>query len=156
MGIAMSVQQYLADCGVEYELISHPRSNSSAATAELSHVPGDRIAKGVVMKDERGYVLAVVPASHHVEREMLDRCLGRHAELASEREIASIFSDCELGAIPPVGFPYGVEVVLDESLEAKPEVYFEAGDHMTLVHLDRAGFRRLMRNATHGRFSVHG
>ena len=63
--------------------------------------------------------------------------------------------DCAHGAIPPVGECYGLEMIVDESVEAQPDVYLEGGDHASLVHMDRTQFARLMADARHGRFSVH-
>jgi Ala-tRNA(Pro) deacylase len=42
---------------------------------------------------------------------------------------------------------------VDDSIEAQPEIYMEAGDHETLLHISHAQFARLMGNARHGRFS---
>ena len=62
---------------------------------------------------------------------------------------------CALGAVPPVGECYDLDVIVDDSIEEQPDVYLEGGDHTTLVHLDHAQFARLMAEARHGRFSVH-
>ncbi len=75
--------------------------------------------------------------------------------LATEGEIADLFDDCDLGAVPPVGAAYGLSVVLDESLVDAPEVYFEGGDHTTLVHVAGDAFGTLMSDARRGRFSHH-
>jgi hypothetical protein len=65
------------------------------------------------------------------------------------------FPDCAVGALPPAGAAYGLEVLLDESLAGQPEVYFEAGDHTRLIGLSGAGFRKLLADARHGRFNHH-
>jgi Ala-tRNA(Pro) deacylase len=76
--------------------------------------------------------------------------------LATEDETAKLFDDCDRGAIPPVGSVYGLSVVVDESLDNVPEVYFEGGDHATLVHVTGDAFRRLMKDARRFRISHHG
>ena len=75
--------------------------------------------------------------------------------MATEKEVAQLFDDCELGAIPPVGKPYGLEMIVDDSLSEQPDVYFEAGDHMSLIHVNAVAFQRLTAEARHGRFSRH-
>ena len=75
--------------------------------------------------------------------------------MASEGEIAKLFVDCANGAVPAAGTCYGLDLIVEESIQKEPEVYVEAGDHETLLHLSRAQFARLTANAMHGRFSLH-
>jgi Ala-tRNA(Pro) deacylase len=158
MTIAATLQRHLQGRGVGYEVLKHPTTGSSSETAQSAHVSGHRIAKTVVLRDGSGaggYLLAVLPASHHLSLEMLQSWLGRSVALASEQETGKLFPDCDLGAIPPTGEAYGLDVVLDESLAGLDEVYFEAGDHRTLVKIGGDQFRQLMSGVRHGRFSTH-
>jgi Ala-tRNA(Pro) deacylase len=158
MTISATVQRYLQDRSVSYEVLTHPLTGCSSETAQLAHVSGDRIAKTVVLRDGNaadGYLLAVLPASHHLSLELLQSWLGRAVALASEQEIGRLFPDCELGAIPPLGEAYGLDVVLDDSLAGVDEVCFEGGDHRTLVRVSGEPFRQLTSGARHGRFSSH-
>lgn len=155
MAIAPTFQKYLASKHVEYDVITHDPTNSSLQTAHACHVSGDRLAKAVVLRDAHGYVLAVIPASHHLRLADLRRQLGFDIDLASEREIEELFDDCARGAVPPIGECYGLDMVVDDSIDEQPEVYLEAGDHATLVHMNHAQFASLMATARHGCFSVH-
>jgi Ala-tRNA(Pro) deacylase len=155
MTIAATVRQYLNDCGIEYEVVEHARTMSSSRTAEVGHVAGDRLAKAVVLKSEGGFTMAVLPASCHLRLGEVQDCLRRPVGLATEREVGQLFGDCELGAIPPVGKPYGMEMIVDDSLQEQPDVYFEAGDHVSLIHVSAMAFQRLTAEARHGRFSRH-
>ena len=156
MTIASTLQRHLERHGVGYEVLQHPLTASSSETAQSAHISGNRIAKTVVMRDGggNGYLLAVLPASQHLSLELLQAWLGRPVALASEQEVGKLFPDCDLGAIPPIGDAYGLEVVLDESLGGLDEVYFEGGDHRTLVQVGGDQFRRLMSGARQGRFST--
>lgn len=154
MAIAMTVQQYLEERDVDYDVVAHHPTQSSIETAHASHVSGDRIAKGVVLETEDGYMLAILPASRHVRLGQLRAYLNGPVELATEEEIAALFADCETGAVPAVGGAYGLAVIVDESLAEQPDVYFEAGDHATLVHLTAEGFRRALGDAAHAEFST--
>jgi len=153
MTVSITLKQYLANKGAEYDVVSHPHTMSASRTAQQSHVSGDRMAKAVVVKDKEGFALAVLPASRHVAIEALRDCLNRAVDLASEAEVATLFKDCELGAVPALGQAYGLKVVVDDSLEKEPEVYFEGGDHASLVHMRGEAFRRLMAGAMRGRFA---
>ena len=155
MATALTLKQYLTRIGVEYDVIRHPPTTTSLWTAEESHVSAERLAKAVVLKDGDDYLLAVLPASHHLEIRELESYLNRHVELASEAETEEIFTDCALGAIPPMGEAYGLETLIDDQIAGQPDIYFEAGDHETLVHVPRQTFERLTKGAFHGRFSVH-
>ena len=73
--------------------------------------------------------------------------------MAEEPEIDPLFPDCAHGAVPPLGHCYTLPLIVDDSIEAQPEIYMEAGDHETLLHISQAQFARLMGNARRGRFS---
>jgi Ala-tRNA(Pro) deacylase len=155
MSLSPTLRQFLADNGIDYEVLAHERALTSARAAQASHVPGDFLAKGVILKDEDRYLLAVLPASHHLRMGELARKIGRPLGLATEGEVAAIFKDCDLGAVPPVGRAYGLETVVDESLVTRSDVFFEGGDHESLVHVDGSQFGRLIEGARQERFSRH-
>ena len=155
MTIAKRLKQHLEDQGVTYELVSHPRTESSSRTAQAAHISGERVAKSVVVHHGDSYVLAVVPSTHRVELDSLKALLDKPLGLATESEIAELFDDCDLGAVPPVGAAYGLPVLLDESLADVDQVYFEGGDHTTLVQVAGDAFESLMADARRGRFSHH-
>lgn len=155
MAIATRLKRYLDDRATKYDVLSHPPAPSASRTAEASHVSGDRLAKGVVLRKGGEYLLAVLPASRHLVLEEIERWLGRPVELATEAEIGPLFPDCEVGAVPAIGSAYGVDLAVDDSLEQATEVYFEGGDHATLIRVTTEDFRRLTADAPRMRFSVH-
>ena len=154
MAIASTVEDYLAQRGVEYEVVAHPRSHCSMETAELAHVRGGLLVKSVVLEDDDGFLMAVLPSNCHVRLGELSRQLERKLRLATEDELKALFADCEVGAIPPIGLAYGLPTIIDETLATQPEVWFEAGDHESLIHMKRADFGALMTNAGHARFAA--
>lgn len=155
MPIAQTLQRYLADKHADYQLVAHEPTNSSMRTAQACHIPGDRLAKGVLLRDDTGYALAVLPASHHIRLAELQKQFGDDVVLASEREIVDLFEDCVRGAIPALGECYGLDLLVDDSIEEQPEIYFEGGDHVTLIRMSHAQFAKLTAQARHGCFSVH-
>jgi Ala-tRNA(Pro) deacylase len=154
MAIAPTLQKYL-DQNVTYDAIPHEPTLSSMRTAEACHISGDGLAKGIVLRRDGGYMLAVLPASHHIRLSDLRRQVGQDVDLADEMEIDRLFRDCAHGAVPPVGDCYGLDVIVDDSIQEQPEVYMESGDHETLLHMSQAQFALLTAQARHGRFSVH-
>jgi len=155
MTIAVTLEQHLSRNGIAYNVLSHASTTSSLRTVEASHVPADALAKTVVLKGDRGYLLAVLPASRQLEWKALGKCFNDTLALATEDEIAWLFPDCKLGAVPPIGEAYGIETIVDDSIAEQDDIYFEGGDHATLVHLAGPAFCKLMVHIKHGRFSMH-
>lgn len=153
MTIAKKLQDYIDGQGIAYDTVPHHRTSTSSQSAQAAHIPGSRLAKSVVIHHETGYVLAVVPSTHRIELSTLQDVMNRRLGLASEEEVSSLFADCDTGAVPPVGPAYDVPVILDESLDNASDVYFEGGDHRTLVHTSGPDFRNLMKDARVARFS---
>lgn len=147
MSIAASVERHLNQMRVRYDMIPHHHTSSSTYAAQAAHVPGEQLAKCVMLEDDRGYVMAVLPASRKVDLGALHRRLGRDLGLATESELARLFTDCERGAIPPLGDAYGIDAVVDNSLVGKQDIYFESGDHCALVRVSGADFLTLMGDA---------
>ena len=154
MAIAQTVENYIAQRGIRYDVVSHAHSHNSAETAQLAHVPGDRLAKSVILEDDDGFVMAVLPSTCHIKLGRLSREMNRRLRLASEKALPDLFGDCELGAIPPVGLAYGMSTVVDDGIADQPEIYFEAGDHEKLIRMNREDFGALMDHAGRARFAA--
>ncbi|MFL6601691.1 MAG: aminoacyl-tRNA deacylase [Steroidobacteraceae bacterium] len=155
MAIPASVHDYLDRERVRYEVIAHAATADAAHTAQAARVPGDRLAKSIVLEDDSGYLMAIIPASHRLDLPAISRELSRELVLANERELAELFEDCEPGAVPPLGQAYGIDVVVDRNLTDTPDIYFEAGDHLSLIHVSGQDFRRLMADSLHRNISHH-
>ena len=153
MAMAETIECYLLQHRVDYELVAHPRTYSSHDSAKAAHVAEDHIAKAVIVRDEQGYAMVVIPGDHWVKLESLQREADRDFVLAAESDVTRLFPDCEPGAIPPLGPAYGLDTFLDESLTSLANVYFEAGDHIDLVHVNGNAFHDLLKGVRHGHFS---
>jgi Ala-tRNA(Pro) deacylase len=147
MTIAKQLEAHLKAHSIDYELIPHPHSESSMVTAAAAHVPGDRLAKAVIVKDGDEYLMVVVPSDYHVHLGALHKKLGRDVGLATEPELVSLCPDCDEGAVPPVGAAYGLKSLVEKDLLEQSEVYFEAGDHEHLVKMTGSNFRVLQGDA---------
>lgn len=144
MTIAAKLSQYLRDHSVDYKLIRHPYTRTTRESARAAHLLDEQVAKAVLLKDDQGYVLAVLPASNNLDLHAVHEETGRnHLELVPEEELERAFPDCKLGALPPLGQAYGLTTLLDNRLRHCDTVYFEAGDHEELVEMDGAHFVKL-------------
>lgn len=155
MAMAKTLDNYLHTRDVSYDLLNHRHTATSMETAEAAHIPGDQVAKTVLLEDGEGYVMAVLPATHRIDLGELHRTLHRRLGLASEHEVATVFEDCELGAVPPIGPVYGLETIVDDSLAEQAEIYFDAGDHEQLVHMTGETFGNMLGDVEYATFSYH-
>lgn len=153
MGIAITLAQYLLDRDVAYELVPHPHIDTALASAAASGLSADSVVKAVVLRGGDGFKLALLPASRHIQFDQLRRLLGDHVDIASEEQVETLFLDCEPGSVPALGAAYGLDVVVDNSLNHERDVYLEGGDHAHLVHISGTSFQKLMEEARHGRFT---
>ncbi|BDT87867.1 YbaK/EbsC family protein [Nocardia cyriacigeorgica] len=154
MGIAMSMREYLDEHDVHYDVTEHDRTPTSARTAQVSHIPGRELAKGVVLKKNGDYMVAVLPANRLLDLVEAGSVVGESVRLASEDEAAALFPDCATGAIPVMAEPYRLACVVDDHLSNRPDIYFEGGDHGTLVHMAGEEFDRLMAQFPHGNLTL--
>ncbi len=88
MTIAPTLQKYMDERGIRYDLVSHEPTLSALGSAHAGHIPSDRLAKAVVLSDGGRYKLAVLPASQHLRLSDLRIELGHEVHLASEPEAA--------------------------------------------------------------------
>lgn len=148
MSMATTVDQALTLTQVDYRILRHPHSATTAEAARRADVDPGLLAKAVVLQDHVGYLLAVLPASRRLDLQGLRQRLHRPSlEFVPEDDLDNVFFDCQRGAVPPLGPEYRVPTVVDLGLQAVEDVYFEAGDHEGLVHVDQTSFRKLMRGA---------
>ncbi|MDH5748886.1 MAG: YbaK/EbsC family protein [Rhodospirillales bacterium] len=156
MAVAITLKQFLSNRNVAYETLLHEYTQSALESASKAHIPGDRLAKAVLLTSGSGqFVLAVLPATHLLEMDKISEYLGMDVYLASEDDMAELFTDCAIGAIPPAGKAYGLKTVWDDSLSRIDDIYFEGGDHNTLVHVNKDAFLRIMADSEHTILSHH-
>lgn len=154
MAIATTLKSFLEAHNVEYDVIKHDHSNSALESAHLAHVPSHQVAKAVVLEDESGYIVSVLPSINRLDLEWVSESLGRNLEMAQEEELPELFQDCEFGAIPALGDAYGLDVIWDDQLTSVSEIYIEAGDHETLIHMRGESLRKLVEDLPHSIIST--
>jgi Ala-tRNA(Pro) deacylase len=154
MPIAEKLKHHLARRHVQFDMTEHQLTKRAMDTAAACHVSPDSLAKAVVVRTRDGYCLAILPASQRLSLARLQPALSRPCALATEKEIDRLFDDCVSGAIPPVGECYGLDVIAEASIFEQPDIYFEGGDHMTLVHMSQAQFTALNEDARRARFTA--
>jgi Ala-tRNA(Pro) deacylase len=151
----MRVPVFLNEHHVPFETIVHPPAFTAQKRARFLHVPGKQVAKTVLLAGPHGYLLAVLPATHHVDTEALTRTLGGPVRLADSHEIPAVFRDCEWGVVPPFGTPYGLATIIDEAMNPDALIVFEGNTHGEAIRMRCRDFEELehprrLRFATSG------
>jgi len=145
----MPVQQlkdFLDSYRVKYVSIQHSPAYTAQEIAATAHVPGRQLAKTVMVKVDGKMAMAVLPASQKADLSLLRAALGVGVvELATEAEFRRLFPECELGAMPPFGNLYDMNVYVSEGLTEDEEIAFNAGSHTELIRLAYMDFERLVR-----------
>jgi len=145
MSVAAKLKECLDGNKVNYDVLTHPQVFTAQDVAAAMHVSGNELAKSVVVKAGDGFVLAVLPASRKVDEKRFQQVVGaKEVRMAHESEFASLFPGCELGAMPPFGNLYGVDVYVDRSLTQDDEIVFNAGTHVEAIRMKYKDFERLV------------
>jgi Ala-tRNA(Pro) deacylase len=139
------LKDFLDSHGTKYVTIRHSRAYTAQETAQSAHIPGKELAKTVMIEVDGKMAMAVVPASERIDLAALKRgCGAAKIELATEGEFKRLFPDCEVGAMPPFGNLYGMEVFASSRLAEDQEIAFNAGSHTELIKLAYEDFERLV------------
>jgi Ala-tRNA(Pro) deacylase len=140
------LKAYLDRENIRYVTISHSPAYTAQDIAASAHVPGKELAKTVIIKIEGKLAMLVLPSNRKVVMQDLRDLLGvDQARFASEAEFEDLFPDCELGAMPPFGNLYGMEVYVAPSLAENLEIAFNAGTHTELMKMAYSDFVRLVK-----------
>jgi Ala-tRNA(Pro) deacylase len=146
MPVLPRLLQFLEQNNISFEHHVHPVAYTARDVASAEHVSEHRVAKTVVFSSNEGYGIAVLPADYVVDMQELRAALGfARVRLATEKELAELFPDCELGAMPPFGALYDMPTFLESGLAGENRVAFNAGTHRDAVYLSMEDFKRLAR-----------
>jgi Ala-tRNA(Pro) deacylase len=154
MAIATTLRSYLDAHHVDYDMVEHAHSGTSLESAHSAHVPSHQVAKAVVLEDDQGYVVSVLPSTNRLDLKWVCDSLGRELQMAKEKELKKLFKDCDLGAIPALSDAYGLDVIWDDQFKGVADIYIEAGDHEHLVHIRGEDFRKLLERMPHNIISA--
>lgn len=135
------LKEFLQSHNIKFATISHSQAFTAQEIAATAHIPGKELAKTVMVKIDGKMAMAVLPASYKVNFNLLKKAAGaKKVELSSEQEFKDMFPECEIGAMPPFGNLYGMEVYVAESLAEDKEIAFNAGSHTELVRVSYKDF----------------
>lgn len=139
------LKQFLDAKHVKYVVIRHSQAYTAQEVAASAHIPGRAMAKVVIVELDGELAMAVLPANRKVVLQDLQDITGSdRVRFVAEDTFKSRFPDCEIGAMPPFGNLYGMEVFVAEALAQNEEIAFNAGSHDEVIKLAYSDFVRLV------------
>ena len=146
MVIPARLRSYLDENGIDYRILYHQRVYTAQEVAAAEHVSGRELAQVVMVRAESDLVMMVLSASFIVDMDKLKRLFpAKGVGLAREDEFQGLFPDCEIGAVPPFGNLYDLQVYVDTALAGQPHIVFQAGTHVETIRMAYQDFINLVQ-----------
>lgn len=143
--ISQKLREFLDSHAVNYHTDLHEPTIDASRTAQAVHVRGREFAKSVIVKADGRLFMTVLPSTDRVHLDQLRQAMGAsHMELADEAEMTSAFPDCEVGAMPPFGNLYNMDVFVSEHLREDDHIVFNAGSHDEVMRMSYQDYDRLV------------
>lgn len=140
------LSDYLDQHSIKYTTLKHSLAYTAQEIAAVAHIPGKNLAKTVMINIKGKLAMAVLPASYKIDFDQLKQALGTDKiRLAHEKEFLNLFPDCEVGAMPPFGNLYGIEVYVAQSLTEEEEIAFNSCSHSELMRMKFKDFQKLVK-----------
>lgn len=140
------LKEFLDSNNIKYISSFHSNAYTAQEVAASAHIPGRKIAKTVMVKIDGKMAMAVLSASDKVDFDLIQKAAGAsNVELACETEFADLFPGCNIGAIPPFGNLYDMQVIVDKKLTEQTEIVFNAGSYTELITLHYEDFKNLVK-----------
>ncbi len=140
------LREFLDKNNVKYITINHSQAFTAQEVAAKAHVPGNILAKAIMIKLNGKIAMVVLPASYHVDLMLLKEILGNEkVRLAFEQEFKDKFPDCEVGAMPPFGNLYSITVYADKSLSENEEIAFNSCNHKEVIKMSYKEWEKLVK-----------
>jgi Ala-tRNA(Pro) deacylase len=140
------LKEFLDSKGIKYMTINHSAAFTAQEVAASACVPGKELAKTVIVKIDGKFAMAVLPASSRINFDIFKQSVGASkVELATEHEFQDMFPECDVGAMPPFGSLYDMNVFICEHLREDKEIAFNAGSHTELIRMSFEDFEQLVK-----------
>lgn len=139
------LQYFLDSNQIEYQVLNHSIAFSALELSAVAHIPEKNVVKTVIVKTPHKMFMCVVSANEVLDIGLFRAILnGANVTLASEQEFSREFPDCEVGAMPPFGNLYDMDVYVSDKLAKHKDVFFNAGNHSEVIKLPYTVFETLV------------
>ncbi len=154
MAPALSLDVVRKSVGVNIE-----RAHRDAARYAMDgryEIRGELVAKTLLIVDEKGYAVAVIPRNHRIDLPSLNKEFRRSFRVATAEEAVQLFPGLPPRALPPIGSDSRIETFLDQSLIGLDDVYFETQTRGRLMRVAAESLCGLFHGVWCGRISRAG
>lgn len=136
MAPSAELEKYLQTHDIPYLMRHHAPAMTARQLAELEDIDPHEVAKVVIMRDQKQYFMLVLPADYKLDLKQTRQMIqSRNAWIASEQDLQQLFPACELGAMPPFGELYNMQVYAETDLSEDQEIEFNAGSHEDAIRM---------------------
>lgn len=143
------LQYFLDSNKVPYQIMNHPIAFSALEISQTTHIPEKNLAKSIIVKTPKKMLMCVVSANDVLDLLLLKAVLHqKEVSLATEQEFAREFPDCEVGAMPPFGNLYEMDIYVSDKLAQNKEIFFNAGNHSEVIKLSYQVYDSLVHPKT--------
>jgi Ala-tRNA(Pro) deacylase len=140
------LQEFLDSKNVNYNCIRHELAFTGIEIAKAAHVPTKQLAKTIIIIVEGQPAMMVLPSAYQIDMRSLSQAFKPSAvTLADENQFSKWFPDCEVGAMPPFGNLYDMDVFVAESLTENEEIAFNAGSHSEVIQMCYRDYEALVK-----------
>ncbi len=139
------VMSFLKKNNIPFEVIEHPPAYSAHEVAVASHVPDKDLAKTLIVQADDKNCMVVIPGDRRLDLHLLkDVIKAKHVNLSHEEDLKSLFPDCELGAMPPFGNLYALQVIVDNALLEDDKIVFNACSHTKAIKIKMQDYLQIV------------
>jgi aspartyl-tRNA synthetase len=129
------ITDLLNKSNIEYEIIEHKPVYTSEEAAKVRGTSLDQGCKALICKTEKGFVQACVSGAKEIDLHKLKDVLNtKKIELATAEEVKEL-SGLSIGAVPPFGNLFQIEVYLDNSVLKNEHIAFNAALHTKSIRM---------------------
>ena len=135
MPISKKLKAYLDKAKVEYEPVVHKTVYTTFDLAATLKEKLEKIAKTLLVKTDKKYVLVVLPGTYKLDVAKLKKVLkAKKAMIANEKMIVKYLKG-KPGALHPFAKMHKIELVVDEALSKAGKILVRAGSYTDSLRL---------------------
>lgn len=112
------------------------------------------IVKSLVLHDNQGKLLVLLPADHILDLAALKSQFGRNLESLPKDQLAVLLAQQNLRVVPAMPEWQGLSTIVDASLLRHPVLLLDMGDQDQLLELKLTDFRSIIKSACVGEIAV--
>jgi len=153
MTVSPTISKFLASSNAKFTVIPHEKTTTLEETAEVAHIPYAKMLRAVILTDDENYFMAVLPVTHVLDFHAIQKVLGRDIKVAKYQTFSKRFDCCQYGCIPPLGAPFNMGMLIDNSVRDMEEVYIEPGSHTDVLKFRTNDFLALLERGHFGHYA---